>query len=93
MKLITKIRNYIKNGKYEVTEHADKEAQEDDVSISDIKNAILNGEIVKKYTHDPRGAKYKILGKTLDNQDLFVICKFNDIQEVKIITVFIKEEP
>src|SRR3989304_6192352 len=36
---------------------------------------------------------HKILGKTLDNQDLFVICKFNDIQEVKIITVFIKEEP
>ena len=40
MKVITKIRNLIKAGRYEITAHADEEAQEDDINISDI-NTIL----------------------------------------------------
>jgi len=70
--------------------HADEEAQDDDVSISDIKHAIENGKITKKYTHDPRGIRYKLMGKTCDGRLLNIILKFNSLNEAKIITVFIE---
>lgn len=89
MKVITKIRNLIKAGRYEITAHADEEAQEDDINISDIKHAIYNGNIIKKYTRDPRGTRYKVLGKTIDNRLLNVILRFNTLGEVRILTVFI----
>ena len=70
--------------------HADEEAQDDDVSISDIKHVIEDGKIIKKYTHDPSGTRYKLMGKTYDGRLLNVILKFNSLNEVKIITVYLE---
>jgi hypothetical protein len=75
VKVLREIQDCIRNGKYEITIHADEEAQEDDVTIADIKNAILTGKIVKKYINDPRGIRYKISGKTLSGQELFLRIK------------------
>jgi len=88
--IIQKIRNLVASGKYEITAHADEEAQEDNVNISDIKNSIQTGKIIKKYTDDPRGTRYKIQGVTLDNRLLNVIVRFNNLGEVRILTVFIE---
>ena len=89
MKLITRIRKLVRQGRYEITVHADEEAQEDDVAISDIKNAIFTGHIIKKYTSDPRGIRYKVLGKVKDGRLLNVVIRFTTLGEVRIITVFI----
>jgi hypothetical protein len=89
MKVISRIRNLAEAGRFEITAHADEEAQEDDINISDIKNAIYTGKIIKKYTNDPRGTRYKITGKTFDNRLLNVIVRFNTLGEVRILTVFI----
>ena len=88
--IFKKIINLVVNGKYEITYHADEEAQEDDVDISDIKNAIKTGKIVKKYTHDLRGTRYKIQGLTLDNRKLNIILRLNNLGEVRILTIFIE---
>ena len=87
--IILKIRELIFNGKYEITLHADEEAQEDNVNISDIKKAIETGEIIKKFTQDVRGTRYKINGLTNDGGSLNVIVRFNSIGEVRILTVFV----
>lgn len=89
MKVITRIKKLVKAGRFEITAHADEEAQEDDINISDIQNAIYTGEIIKKYTKDPRGTRYKVSGKTIDNRLLNVIVRFNTLGEVKVLTVFI----
>lgn len=89
-RVLKKIRNCIQSGRWEITIHADEEAQDDNVSISDVKHAIENGRIMKKYTHDPRGIRYKLLGETIDGRMLNIILKFNSLNEVKIIIVFIE---
>ena len=89
MNLITRIRKLVREGRYEITAHADEEAQDDDVTISDIKNAIFTGKVIKKYTNDLRGVRYKILGKTKDSRVLNVIIRFNTLGEVRIVTVYI----
>jgi hypothetical protein len=89
-RILKRIRYCIQSEKWEVTLHADEEAQDDNVSISDIKHAIENGKIIKKSTNDPRGTRYKLLGETFDGRLLNIVLKFNSLNEVKLITVFIE---
>jgi hypothetical protein len=68
--------------------HALEEADDDDFSVNDVENAILNGEIAKKYTHDPRGTRYEIHGPAEDGRMMFVVCRFCEKTGVLILTVF-----
>lgn len=90
-KILQKIQNCIKSGGWEITMHSDEEAQDDEITISDIKHVIKTGKIVKKYSHDPRGTRYKLLGKLPDGRFLNLIFKFNSLNELRIITVFLEE--
>ncbi len=90
MKVIERIRNAVRNDKYRVTAHANEEMSEDNMEIHDIENIILSGKIIKKYTHDPRGTRYKILGKTTDNREAFVICRFLESGILLVITTFVR---
>lgn len=55
MNVLRRIQEAIRSEEYELSVHAFEEAEDDDFLIVDIENAILNGTIVRKYTHDPRG--------------------------------------
>lgn len=54
MSVLRRIQDAIRAEEYELSVHAFEEAEDDDFLVVDIENAILNGAIVKKYTHDPR---------------------------------------
>lgn len=55
--MLSRIRAAIRDGRYEVTEHAIEEAEADGFGPLDIRSAILEGELVKRYTRDPRGVR------------------------------------
>jgi len=90
-KILQQIQHCIKTSRWEITIHADEEAQEDEITISDIKHVIRTGKIKKKYTHDPRATRYKLLGKLPAGRFLNLIFKFNSLNEPRIITVFLEE--
>ena len=46
---------------------------EDFLVAADIENIILTGEITRKFTHDPRGTRYEVLGDTLDYRRAYVV--------------------
>ncbi len=54
---IKRIRRAIREGRYEYTVHALEEMDEDDLDESDVRYAILNGEISSELTDDPRGIR------------------------------------
>ena len=41
-----------------MTIHAVEEMAEDDLDLLDIEEAVLNGEVVRRHKHDPRGTKF-----------------------------------
>ena len=88
MNVLTRVQAAVREGRYEVTSHAFEEAQADGFTPLDIVEAILRGTIVKRYTHDPRGTRYKLRGSSLDGRGVFVICRFLASGEVRIITVY-----
>lgn len=54
---IKRIRRAIREGRYEFTIHALEEMDDDDLDESDVRFAVLHGEISAELTDDPRGIR------------------------------------
>lgn len=62
--------------------------------ILDIESAILDGEITKTETDDPRGPRYTIVGLAEDRKtEVGVVGRFTETGTYLIITVYEVTEP
>lgn len=91
MSIIERIKAAVRDGRYEVTEHAVEEAEADGFDPLDVRQAILEGAVVKRYTRDPRGTRYQVRGPALDGRLMYVICRFTELRDLRIVTVFAEE--
>lgn len=92
MATIDKIREKLKNGEYEFTiPHFFEEMAEDDLTFADIKQAINNGHIQQKFTREPRGTRYEIVGKATTGQEIAVICRIKSTGKLLFITTYALE--
>ena len=46
-----------------------KEMAADDLEFADVKRAIETGRIRRKFTRDPRGTRYEIVGQSTDERE------------------------
>ena len=58
------IREKMAKQEYEFTIPHFFEEMADDISFEDIEMAIGNGRIRRKFTRDPRGTRYEVVGST-----------------------------
>jgi len=78
-RLFERIRVAILSGDYDLTRHAIDEMAEDGLGIFDVERAILDGEITKIETHDPRGPRYTIIGFAEDQKtEVGVVGRFTE---------------
>lgn len=83
-----KIRDLIKNGKYEFSKHAERERQADRISVAELEEALTNCEIIEDYSDDPRGPSFLALGFSMD-RPVHAVCSIrNDPDELLLITVY-----
>ena len=59
---IDAIKRLIREGRYEVSIHAQQERLEDDLDIEEIETAVLQGGLIEDYPTDPRGPSCLIAG-------------------------------
>lgn len=64
------IRKKVSQGKYDLSSHAHKERQIEDISVVEIEKTILKGVIIEKYLKDPRGQSCLLVTKNLHITDL-----------------------
>lgn len=64
------------------------EMLDDKLERADIKNAILKGKIVKKFTEDVRGTRYRIEGPARDDRIIHIICRYREDGSLIIITSY-----
>lgn len=88
MNILDEIRQKIREEAYKITAHANEEMSKDNLIAIDIENAILTGQIKKKFTKDPRGVRYEVIGKSLDGRDIGIICRILPSGKLLIITVY-----
>jgi hypothetical protein len=88
-RLLERIRDAIVGGEYDLTRHAIDEMAEDYLGILDVECAILDGEIVKTETDDPRGPRYTIVGLAEDGKtEVGVVGRFTETGIYLVITVY-----
>ena len=73
---------------YYLSSHAEEEMLDDDLERKDVENAILQGRIEKKMTHDIRGTRYRIEGPAIDGRLIHVLCRFRESDNFIIITAY-----
>jgi hypothetical protein len=87
--VIERIRKKVKDGDYEITiPHFFEEMAEDDFLLADVETAIANGRIRRKYTREPRGTRYEVVGTAIDGRNIAVICRFKSTGKLLLITTY-----
>jgi len=60
----------------------------DDLELSDIRRALETGRIKRRFTRDPRGTRYEIVGRSTDEREIGVICRIKNSGKLLFITVY-----
>ena len=85
---IDKIRALVREQRYEISTHANEEMSDDEFISLDVEQAILTGMIEKRFTRDPRGVRYEVVGRALDGRSIAVVCRILTTEWLRIITVY-----
>ena len=88
-RILQLFRDRIRGLDYVVTLHTDEEMDEDDLSVFDLENAVLTGEIVERQRDlRTREWKYVIRGTALDGGAVCVVGKLSLTSRLVIITMY-----
>lgn len=88
---ISYIREKVKKQKYDLSSHAHRERQEEQITITEIEQVLLLGDIIEKYPKDKRGGSCLVAAK-VENKPLHVVCGMRN-NRLLIITVYKPKPP
>jgi len=90
--IIDVIRRKVLDGDYEfAVPHFFEEMANDDLIFADIERVIATGRIHRRFTRDPLGARYEIVGITTDDREAAVICRIKETGKLLFITTYALE--
>ena len=88
MSIIARFRTAVRANRYEYSQHALEEMNEDDLADLDVRQAILNGGVRHELTDDPRSMRYVIKGES-NGVDIEVVARLISGDWARIITVYV----
>jgi hypothetical protein len=89
---IDRLRDKIRAGEYVVPVHAADELDDDEISIFDVENIILTGQVIERQRDaQTRERKYVIRGETLDGEAACSVVKIGPTGTVVVITAWVEE--
>lgn len=75
-----------------MTIHADEEMDNDALTIYDVENAILTGEIIERQRdRETKESKYLVRGETVNGLKILIaVAKFGTLGTLIVITVYVE---
>ncbi len=64
---------------------------DDDLIFGDIEMAIACGRVRRRFSHEPRGIRYEVVGPATDGREIAVICRLKDSGKLLFITTYALE--
>jgi len=64
----------------------------DNLTFADVEMAITKGRINRKFTRDPRGTRYEVIGPATDGRIIGIICRIKSTGKLLFITTYTLEE-
>jgi len=83
-----RIRQAVLAERYEFTLHALEEMDDDDLTETDVRQSLLDGQVVAKLTADPRGPRLVVRGE-LKARVVEVVVRFLPSGVLRVITVYL----
>ena len=88
-RILDRLRAKIRAGRYLIPFHAANEMDDDELSVFDVENIILTGQIVdRQRDSETRESKHVFRGETLGGQAACCVVKVGPTGEVVFITVW-----
>ena len=86
--MIRGLRSKIADGLFEFSEHAVDQSIIRHVSIQEIREAFANRQVIEDYPDDKYGPSCLVLGFTLGDRPLHILCSHPSRPLVKIVTLY-----
>jgi hypothetical protein len=86
--MIEEIQEKILAGRFEFSKHAVDQSILRHITLQDIREAIVDGEIIEDYPNDKYGPSCLISGYTQAGRPLHIQCSYLSRPLVKIITLY-----
>ena len=77
---------------FELTQHVHQERQAEHIEVTEIKEALLTGEVLEDYPNDLRGTSCLILGYA-GKRAIHVVCGWSPTGWARVITVYLPMTP
>jgi hypothetical protein len=90
-RILKQMRERVRTLQYVMTLHAEEEMSSDELSIFDVEQAILTGEVIERQKETETGEwKYLLRGKSLDGSNAVAVCRLSPTGKLIIITVYVE---
>lgn len=89
---LRRIQSQAESENIRVTQHAQQEMAEEDVSLDDLLDAIASGQILENYPEHRRGACCLVFGTTGNGRPLHIVCT-TERPVLIVITVYQPKPP
>jgi hypothetical protein len=86
------IKVCVKNNKYYFSLHGDEERQNENITIIDVEESLLSGQVLENYNDTGRGESCLIAGFTNSDMPVHIVCGERN-GDMVIITVYIPMPP
>jgi hypothetical protein len=86
--MIEQIRAKIQVGQFEFSKHAVDQSILRQIGVRELREAIVNSEIIEDYPDDKYGPSCLVLGFTRTGRPLHVQCSYPSRPLVKIVTLY-----
>lgn len=88
MSLIDEIQEKIQANLFEFSEHATDRSIRRNISVQEVREAIIRGEVIEDYPDDKYGPSCLIFGRTGADRPLHVQVSYPSRPIVKVITLY-----
>ena len=79
----------VRNDEYYFSRHDDQERQNDDLTITEVEEALLSGRILEHYVDTGRGERCLVVGFTNEGKPVHIVCGERGEQLVLSLSMFL----
>jgi hypothetical protein len=90
---IESIRNSIRTGRIRISDHADEEAEADDLTFDEIYFSVLHGEIIESYPTDKLYPSGLIFGNTFSGMPIHSVWAYNEENQWSVLLTLYRPDP
>ena len=90
---IEQVITAIQKNQIRITDHADEEADVDDLTFDEIYYSVLHGEIIEDYPGDRPYPSCLIFGRTFSGDPVHSVWAFNDKTQWSVIITVYRPDP